>query len=54
VDIERELWRSLLSIATGKDTAYKALEDFFRKVPWNDLDMIADADRDHFADGRFP
>lgn len=54
MDIERELWRSLLSIATGKDTAYKALVDFFRKVPWDDLAMISDADRAHFADGRFP
>lgn len=46
------MWRALLGIATGKVKVYNAMVDFFRKVPWDDIAMISDADRAYFADGR--
>ena len=50
---ERFLWQSLLAIATGKQSVYKATVDFFAKVDWNEIEMVSEADRAHFADGMF-
>jgi len=46
------LWSSLIKIAVGKASAYKAMNDFFQIVPWDDLEMISDLDQAHFADGK--
>ena len=54
MNIERDLWKSLLAIATGKVTVYKALEDFFKNISWDTIDMVSDADRAYFADGKVP
>jgi hypothetical protein len=52
VMIERLFWESLLLIASGKMDVFRALTDFFSKVPWDKLDMISEEDQGHFADGK--
>lgn len=51
VKIERLLWECLLQISTGKDTCYNALNKFFHEVDWDEIAMISEDDRGHFADG---
>jgi len=53
VEVERLLWKSLLEIATGKETTYKAMNIFFSKIPWDKIAMVSDADQAHFADSKF-
>ena len=53
VKIERFLWETLVEIATGKQPVYQAMNTFFSKVDWNEIDMVSEADRAHFADGRY-
>jgi len=51
VKIERLLWESLLAIATGKEHIYKAMNNFISKVDWEEIAMVSEGDRSHFADG---
>jgi hypothetical protein len=51
VKIERLLWECVLGIATGREACYEALTIFLSKVDWDEIAMISEADRSHFANG---
>lgn len=53
VKIERFLWECLLQISTGKDNCYNVLNKFFHEVDWDEIAMVSEDDRGHFADGVF-
>lgn len=53
VKIEQLLWECLLQIAKGKDKCYNTLNKFFQEVDWDEIAMISEDDRGHFADGVF-
>lgn len=53
VKIERLLWQTLLEIATGKAPVYKAMTTFFSTLDWDEVAMVSEVDRAHFADGRY-
>jgi hypothetical protein len=53
VKIERLLWECLIAIATGKEHIYKAMNNFISKVDWEEIAMVSEGDRAHFADSRF-
>lgn len=49
--IELDLWRVLLRVATGQDTVYSAMRNFFSSVPQNELMGLLKEDREFYATG---
>ena len=47
------MWESLISIATGKESCFKAIKGFFSNIDWDEIAMVSEADRAYFADGEF-
>ncbi len=53
VHIERLLWEMLLAIATGQESVYEAMNNFFSKVDWDEIAMVSDCNWAYFSDGRY-
>jgi hypothetical protein len=50
--IEHALWKVLLDIATGRNTAFPAMHDFFSNLPWDELQMVDASISEFFTDGK--
>ena len=51
VRIELDMWRALMSVATGQASASAAILSFFDLVPWEDLTSVSQTDKDFFIPG---
>lgn len=49
--VELALWRVLLNVATGRDTMYNALAEFFNRLPQNELVGLTTEEREFFCTG---
>jgi hypothetical protein len=49
LDIELELWRALLKVATGRDTIFPAMQTFFANISQGDILAMSPEDRSFFS-----
>lgn len=51
LQVEKLLWKALIAVAQGKITAWAALAEFVRQVPWDVLEQATGGVRTWFAPG---
>ena len=49
--VELGLWKSLLSVATGKTDGFSAITEFLENVPWERFEKLSASDLNFFAPG---
>lgn len=50
---EFHMWHALYSIAKGQASAHTAMQKFYSTVPWAEVELLSQSDRDFFKPGMF-
>ena len=50
--VEKELWKALLKVATGRETIYPAMETFYASIDMDEIKSVLVPDRAFFSDSK--